>query len=144
MSIGERIKEFAKERYGSIKNLAIALDIKQPRLSQVVTGVNLPGPKILVPLAKLGADINYILTGEHYVNEGIQKQLTEMREEFEQRITVLEAANYRNMEKLKEKEAKLEQKEAECEVLETELRALRVQYSRVAEANSKFGKNSIK
>ncbi|MFZ5948786.1 MAG: XRE family transcriptional regulator [Stygiobacter sp.] len=61
--IGERIKEFAKLKYGSSKKLAELLDMSPQTLQQYINGKSFPGGQILKKLAELNADVDYILTG---------------------------------------------------------------------------------
>lgn len=61
--IGARIKQFAKEVYGNQSELAKALGVSDVQLSQWVSGAVGQGQKILVPLARLGCNVHWLLTG---------------------------------------------------------------------------------
>jgi len=63
LDIGERIRIFAKRKYGTLRALADAMGIKPQQLQQYISGKREPGTKILRRLLKLGCDINWILGG---------------------------------------------------------------------------------
>ncbi|MCF8355595.1 MAG: helix-turn-helix domain-containing protein [Melioribacteraceae bacterium] len=63
LSIGERIRIFAKKKYGTLKKLADTMEISPQQLQQYISGRREPGSKILVKLLRLGCDINWLLGG---------------------------------------------------------------------------------
>ncbi|MGE5365641.1 MAG: helix-turn-helix domain-containing protein [Bacteroidota bacterium] len=64
-SIGERLKKFGKEHYGSVSKFADALKMSQPSLSgNYLNGKSIPGGEMLAKLLALGCDIDWLLTGE--------------------------------------------------------------------------------
>ena len=63
ISIGERIKTFAKKRYGKMTRLANAMEITPQQLHQYTSGNREPGSKILIKLLNLGCDLNWLLGG---------------------------------------------------------------------------------
>jgi len=62
-SIGERIRIFAKRKFGTLKNLSVAMEISPQQLQQYISGTREPGAKILHKLLKLGCDLNWLLGG---------------------------------------------------------------------------------
>ena len=62
--LGYRIKEYAKSKHGSVRNLAKAIDKQESLISQYITGTRKPGSDFLMLLAKDGCDVNWLLTGE--------------------------------------------------------------------------------
>jgi len=64
LSIGTRIRIFAKRKYGTLKSLSDFMEISPQQLQQYVSGKREPGAKILLKLMKAGCDINWILGGE--------------------------------------------------------------------------------
>ncbi|MCX7875062.1 MAG: helix-turn-helix domain-containing protein [Melioribacteraceae bacterium] len=78
-AIGERIKEFAKSKYGFSKKLAEELGMTQQTLQQYLVGKSYPGGQILKKLSELGADVEYILTG----NNKKQRIVDEVYDEIE-------------------------------------------------------------
>jgi hypothetical protein len=62
-NISDRLRKFA-EYFGSIKDLAEALDMKPPAFQSYLSGRSVPGSNILVKLNSLGCNINWLLTGE--------------------------------------------------------------------------------
>ena len=63
LGIGDRIKVFAKKKFGSQINLAKAMGISPQQLNQYTSGKREPGSKALIKLFKLGCDINWLLGG---------------------------------------------------------------------------------
>ncbi len=62
-SFGDRLKEFANTKYGSLKELAEAMDILPQALNRYVNDKVEPKANIVVKLMELGADIRWLLTG---------------------------------------------------------------------------------
>jgi transcriptional regulator with XRE-family HTH domain len=62
MSIGEKLKEWGKEKYGNLTILAQLLDITQPSLSRYINNKTEPGAGILKKLKKLGCNIDWLLS----------------------------------------------------------------------------------
>ena len=65
--IGERIRIFAKRKYGTLKKLAEAMDISPQQLQQYISGKREPGSKILAKLLRIGCDINWLLGGSESI-----------------------------------------------------------------------------
>lgn len=101
MSLGNRLKSFAIDKYGGIKNLAAALEISQPHLSQYITNRNKPGTEMLIKLAELGCDVHWLLTGENKSPPSIierddkikelEAEINTLRDELRQVIIHLQA-----------------------------------------------------
>ena len=114
MIIGKRLEIF-RESIGikTAKAFGEMIDMKPGSYQKYISDVSVPGGNILIKLAELGADINYILTGEGYVDKGIERVFEERFKKLESRITELESENYRyikHIEKLEgEKEVLLSQ-----------------------------------
>ncbi|MBU1101071.1 MAG: helix-turn-helix domain-containing protein [Bacteroidetes bacterium] len=80
MGIGERIRLFAKRKYGTLKKLADAMLISPQQLQQYISGKREPGSRILIKLLKLGCDINWLLGGkERAESYRVYKLETELR-----------------------------------------------------------------
>ncbi|MEJ5350391.1 MAG: helix-turn-helix transcriptional regulator [Melioribacteraceae bacterium] len=80
-SIGERIRIFAKKKYGKLKKLADAMNISPQQLQQYISGKREPGAKILIKLLRLGCDINWLLGGKESIESyRIYKLETRLRE----------------------------------------------------------------
>lgn len=62
--MGERIRIFAKRKYGTLKRLAEEMHISPQQLQQYISGKREPGSKILAKLLRLGCDINWLLGGK--------------------------------------------------------------------------------
>lgn len=96
MSFGDKLKQFAKQNYGSLTNLGEALNMSVGHLSQYVNDVSRPGMDFFVKLHNLGCDINWLLsesdhnkTGEVKAGYGpnllqenfqLKKEIKELRE----------------------------------------------------------------
>lgn len=64
MEFGQKLKLFAKEKYGSLTALASALDMTIGHISQYVNGHSKPGLDFLKKLNEVGCDINWLLTDD--------------------------------------------------------------------------------
>lgn len=64
MSTADRFKTFLFSQGIYVKDLAETLGVTQSALNRVVRGEAMPSSKILVPLAKMGVNINWLLLGE--------------------------------------------------------------------------------
>ncbi|BDS13035.1 helix-turn-helix domain-containing protein [Aureispira anguillae] len=64
MSTSDRFKLFLFNQEKYVKDLAEELGVTQSALNRVVRGEAMPSSKILVPLAKMGVNINWLLLGE--------------------------------------------------------------------------------
>lgn len=67
MSIGKRLDEFANEMYGSVTGLSKKLrqvSDKKTSIYKYVNDERSPGTSVLIPLARLGMNLNWLLTGE--------------------------------------------------------------------------------
>ena len=66
--IGQRIRVFAKRKYGTFRNLAAALGISPQQLQQYTSGTREPGSKILIKFLRIGCDINWLLSGNESID----------------------------------------------------------------------------
>ena len=80
MGIGERIRLFAKRKFGTLKKLSDAMEISPQQLQQYISGKREPGSRILIKLLKLGCDINWLLGGRERADSyQVYKLETELR-----------------------------------------------------------------
>jgi len=84
MTIGSRIKQFAKDNFGSLNELSRATGINVNLLSQYTTDRSKPGADILIKLHTAGCDINWLLSGEQTELESLRKENQFYKERFEQ------------------------------------------------------------
>lgn len=88
LGIGERIRLFAKRKYGTLKKLAEAMKISPQQLQQYVSGKREPGTRILIKLLRLGCDINWLLGGkesiESYKIYKLENELRRLQNSFSQ------------------------------------------------------------
>ncbi len=78
--IGERMRLFAKRKYGTLKKLAEAMKISPQQLQQYISGKREPGTRILAKLLRLGCDVNWLLGGkESFESYKIYKLESELR-----------------------------------------------------------------
>ncbi|MGD8777759.1 MAG: helix-turn-helix transcriptional regulator [Ignavibacteria bacterium] len=86
IGIGERIRAFAKRKYGTLKKLAEGMEISPQQLQQYISGKREPGSRILVKLLRLGCDINWLLGGsesiESYKIYKLESELRKMHEGY--------------------------------------------------------------
>jgi len=88
LGIGERMRLFAKRKYGTLKKLAEAMKISPQQLQQYISAKREPGTRILVKLLKLGCDVNWLLGGkesiESYKIYKLESELRKMQSSFAQ------------------------------------------------------------
>lgn len=88
VGIGERMRLFAKRKYGTLKKLAEAMKISPQQLQQYISGKREPGTRILVKLLRLGCDINWLLGGkesfESYKIYKLENELRRLQSSFSQ------------------------------------------------------------
>ncbi len=78
--ISNRLRVFAKRKYGTLKRLADAMDISPQQLQQYVGAKREPGAKMLSKLLKIGCDINWLLGGSETIESyKIYKLETKLR-----------------------------------------------------------------
>jgi len=82
--IGERLKFFAKKKFGNQAKFARAMGKDLTYFTPYYNGKSYLGGEILSKLVKLGCDINWLLTGE-------ETELQKLKEENEKLKTQLEA-----------------------------------------------------
>ena len=74
--IGQRIKDFAAEKFSTQKELAARLGMVPQTLQSYTSGKNKVNSEILKQLALMGADVNYILTGKR-ITDKIREEVIE-------------------------------------------------------------------
>lgn len=80
IGIGERMRLFARKKYGTLKKLAEAMHISPQQLQQYISGKREPGTRILVKLLRLGCDVNWLLGGKESIESyKIYKLESELR-----------------------------------------------------------------
>jgi len=88
LGVGERMRLFAKRKYGTLKKLAEAMKISPQQLQQYISGKREPGTRILVKLLKLGCDVNWLLGGkesiESYKIYKLEAELRKLQSSFAQ------------------------------------------------------------
>lgn len=60
IDFGSKLKLFAKNNFGSIKELAAKMDMHPNALSRYIGGGNKPGLLFLIKLAQAGCDMNWL------------------------------------------------------------------------------------
>ncbi len=91
--IGERIRVFAKRKYGTLKKLSEEMGISPQQLQQYISGKREPGSRVLARLLKLGCDINWILGGaesfENYKIYKLESEIKNLHKTFSQIDSIL-------------------------------------------------------
>jgi transcriptional regulator with XRE-family HTH domain len=86
MGVGERMRFFAKKKYGTLKKLADAMQISPQQLQQYISAKREPGTRILSKLLRLGCDINWLLGGkesvESYKIYKLENELRKLQNNF--------------------------------------------------------------
>ncbi|MBN1638498.1 MAG: helix-turn-helix transcriptional regulator [Ignavibacteriales bacterium] len=92
--ISNRLRIFAKRRYGTLKNLANALNISPQQLHQYVSGRREPRVRVLMKLFTLGCDINWLLGGaesiDAYVTYKLENEIRKYQNSISQISNILE------------------------------------------------------
>lgn len=92
--IGERMRWFAKKKYGTLKKLAEAMNISPQQLQQYISGKREPGSRILIKLLRLGCDVNWLLGGresvESYKIYKLENELRKLQNSFQQIHSVIQ------------------------------------------------------
>ena len=85
MNIGEKLRIFAKIKFGSVSKLAEALDMKTPSLYTYLNEESIPGGQLLKKLQNLGCDINWLLSDDENpppeTDALLKRRLAELEEE---------------------------------------------------------------
>jgi len=100
ISIGERIRSFAKKKYGTLTKLANAMEITPQQLHQYTSGNREPGSKILIKLLNLGCDLNWLLGGiekpESYKIVILENEIKLLREKLSAIVKLATEPNKKN------------------------------------------------
>ncbi|MEP7217333.1 MAG: helix-turn-helix transcriptional regulator [Bacteroidota bacterium] len=71
-TFGNRIREFAERRYGSINGFAQAIGVHPVQLSKYALNQSRPGTEILLRFHKAGMSIDWLLSGQsQWVREAL-------------------------------------------------------------------------
>lgn len=89
MKFGEKLKYFAKEKFGSLTNLANALGMSIGHLSQYVNEINKPGMDFFLKLQNLGCDINWLLSDDEGPPPETDKFISDKIKELEEENRLL-------------------------------------------------------
>ncbi len=77
MTLGEKIREFGIQKYGTLKEFAAALDMTPENLSQFLSGRRNPGNKLIKRLTDAGFDYYFHAVAETYNKTTDQSHNTE-------------------------------------------------------------------
>lgn len=98
--IGKRLKEFAKNKYGTVSAFAEACSMPQPQMSAYTSGAKSPSVDVLLRFLKAGCDINWLLSGEGEMiySSGYNQNETSLTEdEISQLRTLLKERGLKNV-----------------------------------------------
>ncbi|MEW6653088.1 MAG: helix-turn-helix transcriptional regulator [Bacteroidota bacterium] len=94
VGIGERMRLFARKKYGTLKKLAEAMQMSPQQLQQYISGKREPGSRILTKLLRLGCDVNWLLGGkeplESYKIFKLESELRRLQNSFAQIHTIVQ------------------------------------------------------
>ncbi|MFH1197047.1 MAG: helix-turn-helix transcriptional regulator [bacterium] len=100
LGIGDRIRIFAKRKYGNLKKLADAMAISPQQLQQYISGKREPGTRILVKLLRLGCSVNWLLGGsessESYKIMKLENELRKHHEGYQQVMELIQKLQVRH------------------------------------------------
>ncbi len=93
IGIGERIRIFARKKFGTLKKLADEMQISPQQLQQYISGNREPGTRILLKLLRLGCDINWLLGGresfESYKMYKLESELRRLKNNLDQIANII-------------------------------------------------------
>lgn len=88
-TIGKRLSDFAKQKYGTIKALAEAIDVRPQALNTYIHDKSKPGNALQQKLRAAWCDIEWLMTGQKKDETGsVVKKLSNEQEVY---IRVLES-----------------------------------------------------
>lgn len=89
--IGHRIKLFAYEKFGTIEDLAKALNVSASSLkTNYLSGKSLPGSQLLYDLMNVGCDIKWLFTGIRIdISKGEENLVKELEYFKEENVRLL-------------------------------------------------------
>lgn len=61
IEVGNRLRKFIKEKFGTYERGAASLDMKPPSLQSYLRGDSLPGAKLIAKLKELGCNTDWLL-----------------------------------------------------------------------------------
>ena len=100
LGIGDRIKVFARKKYGNMKKMADALGISPQQLHQYTSGKREPGSKVLIRFLRLGCDLNWLLGGaesiESYKIYKLENEIRNLRQGMSDISELLSRLNHDN------------------------------------------------
>lgn len=91
-TIGDRLKHFAKSKYGSLAALARAMGIQSQSLTPYVNNLTTPGTVTQNKLRDLGCDIEWLMTGKPSVlgqNDTLTSNATDFVKLLEEKDTLI-------------------------------------------------------
>lgn len=100
-SIGGRLRQFAKDKFGTVRKLAELLEMSEENLSQYTRDKSKPGSNMLLKLNELGCDLNWLITGKEGNNPKeifdvpfkYLNQLEEENKKLKKKLIVFEKAS---------------------------------------------------
>ena len=96
MSVSNRLRKYLFETKKNVTQLANEIGVTPSAFNKVVKGEGLPSSKVLTPLAKLGVNINWLLTGEGEMLS--KKALTKEEQKIINQGTISSIGNNNNIE----------------------------------------------
>lgn len=103
-TIGKRLRQFAKDKYGTVRKLAELLEMSEENLSQYTRDKSKPGANMLLKLNELGCDLSWLLTGKYATTPKEMFDATfkykQKENPYDRRINELEEENRKLKKKL--------------------------------------------
>ncbi len=65
IEIGQRLRQFARETFGSVSGLCRAIGRQETYFIRVLAGEYMPGGRMQALLRDVGCDIEWLITGKH-------------------------------------------------------------------------------
>lgn len=131
MTISERLKEYLFLSKKNVTQLAEEIEITQSALNRVVKGDVLPSSKVLIPLGKLGVNINWLLLGEG----DMMKEIEGTHDVAGDNNTIISNSKLNNSNNRNTNTAPKKEKKAKLEKLQHEIDTLKIKNQALEETN---------
>ncbi len=97
MPLGEKLRQFGQNKFGTAKALAEALGMEPGSFHKYLQGTRKPGTEILQKLLSFGCDLNWLLTdndARNYENLEKEKSIQEVAKTYEDTSCTLKLRQY--------------------------------------------------
>lgn len=131
MSVSERLKEFVFFSKKSATQLSKELGVTQSAFNKAIKGDVMPSSKILIPLAQIGVNINWLLLGEG----DMMREIEDTHNVAGDNNTIISNSKLNNSNNRNTNTAPKKEKKAKLEKLQHEIETLKIKNQALEETN---------